>query len=403
MELSSKQIRERIEDAESLPTLLLEATDYLRLFYRERSLPEAPLQERLVEIYQDYRRSHTYWQTENELIYGAKVAWRNSTNCIGRILWQSLNVRDLRHLTTAKEIFTAIVEHIQQSTNGGNIRPTISIFAPNAPGQPGIHIWNPQLIRYAGYRQADGSVVGNPDQIELTQLCQQLGWQGRGTQFDVLPLIIQMPGQKPQWFKLPPKVVMEVPITHPDYDWFAELELKWHALPAVSNWRLEIGGISYSCAPFGGWYMSAEIGSRNFGDVRRYNMLPAIAKRMGLNTRSKLSLWKDRALIELNHAVLYSFTKCGVKIVDHHTASAQFMQHCEREAEAGRIVPADWGRIVPPLSPSTMEVFHQEMENVCLKPNFFPQSVPFQGWQDNKPVSNSSFSNNSQSKRCPFH
>jgi nitric-oxide synthase, bacterial len=403
MELNSKQIRERIEEAESLPTPLLEAIDYLRLFYREQSLPEASLQERLVEIYQDYRRSHTYWQTEDELIYGAKVAWRNSTQCIGRIFWESLRVRDLRHLTTAEEVFVAIVEHIQQSTNEGNIQPTISIFAPNAPGRAGIRIWNSQLIRYAGYRQTDGSIVGDPAQTEFTELCQQLGWQGQGTQFDVLPLIIQMPGQKPQLFELPPEVVMEVPITHPDYKWFAELELKWHALPAVADWRLEIGGISYSCAPFGGWYMSAEIGARNFSDVQRYNMLPAIAEQMGLNTRSKLSLWKDRALIELNHAVLYSFTKCGVKIVDHHTASAQFMRHWQREAEAGRIVPADWGRIVPPLSASTMEVFHQEMENVCLKPNFFQQSVPFQGWQDNKPVSNSSFSNNSQSKRCPFH
>jgi nitric-oxide synthase, bacterial len=381
MELNSKQIRERIEDAESLPTLLLEAIDYIRLFYREQSLPETQLQERFIEIHQDYRRSHTYWQTEDELIYGAKLAWRNSTNCIGRILWQSLNVRDLRHLTTAEEIFAAIVEHIQQSTNEGNIRSTISIFAPNAPGRAGIRIWNSQLIRYAGYRQADGSIVGDPDQTEFTKLCQQLGWQGRGTQFDILPLIIQMPGQKPQLFELPPEVVIEVPITHPEYEWFAELELKWHALPAISDWRLEIGGISYSCAPFGGWYMSAEIGARNFSDVQRYNMLPKIAKRMGLNTRSKLSLWKDRALIELNHAVLHSFTKCGVKILDHHTASAQFMRHWQREAEAGRIVPADWGRIVPPLSASTMEVFHQEMENVCLKPNFFPQSAPFPGWK----------------------
>jgi nitric-oxide synthase len=55
MKLSNKQIRERIEDAESLPMLLLEAIDYLRLFYQEQSLPEAQLQERLVEIYHDYR------------------------------------------------------------------------------------------------------------------------------------------------------------------------------------------------------------------------------------------------------------------------------------------------------------------------------------------------------------
>lgn len=267
MKLNRKHYREQIEDAESLPIPLLEANDYLRLFYQEQSLPETQLQERLDEIYRDYRRSRTYWQSKDELFYGAKLAWRNSTRCIGRIFWDSLKVRDLRHLTTAEEIFAAIMDHLQQATNGGNIQSTISIFAPDLPRQPGIRIWNPLLIRYAGYRQADGSVVGDPAQTELTELCQHFGWQGQGTRFDVLPLIIQMPGQKPQWFELPKEVIMEVPIEHPDYDWFAELNLKWHALPAVSDWRLEIGGISSSCAPFSGWYMSAEIGARNFGDV----------------------------------------------------------------------------------------------------------------------------------------
>ncbi|MBC7971061.1 MAG: nitric oxide synthase oxygenase [Verrucomicrobia bacterium] len=385
-----------------LPTLLLEAIDYLRLFHQEQSLPEAQLQKRLAEIHQDYRHSRTYWQTKEEIAYGAKVAWRNHSRCIGRIFWESLIVRDLRHLTTAEDIFAAIVEHMQQATNGGNIRSTISVFAPDLPGQPGIRIWNPQLIRYAGYRQADGAIVGDPDQVELTEICQQFGWQGQGTRFDVLPLIIQMPGQKPQWFELPPNIVMEVPMTHPEYDWFAELGLKWHALPAISDWRLEIGGISYSAAPFNGWYMSTEIGARNFGDVKRYNLLPVVAERMGLNTRSKLSLWQDRALIELNRAVLHSFTLAGVTIVDHHTASAQFMQHWQREAEAERIVPADWGRIVPPLSASTMEVFHQEMQDVCLKPNFFHLS-PL--WITEKDVTANAQAvlPNDQQKRCPFH
>ena len=177
MELNIKQIHAQIEDVESLPMLLLEAIDYLRLYDRERSLPESQLQQRLVEICRDYRRSHTYWQTEDELSYGAKVAWRNSSRCIGRVFWETLNVRDLRHLTTAAEIFEALVEHIQLSTNCGNIRPMISIFAPDLPGRAGIRIWNPQLVRYAGYRQSDGTIVGDPAQLELTEICQDLGWK----------------------------------------------------------------------------------------------------------------------------------------------------------------------------------------------------------------------------------
>lgn len=390
MELSSEQLREQIQDAESLQILLLEATDYLHLFDREQLLPESQLQERLAQVDRDYRRSRTYWQTEDELIYGAKVAWRNSNRCIGRLLWESLIVRDLRHLATAAEIFAALVEHIEQATNGGSIRSMISIFAPDSPGQPGIRIWNSQLIRYAGYRQPDGSIVGDPEQVDLTELLGQMGWVGgAGTPFDLLPLAIQMPGQRPQIFELPPEIVMEVPLTHPDYPWFAELGLKWHALPTVSNMRLEIGGISYSAAPFNGWYMSAEIGSRNLGDTQRYNLLPIVAQRMGLSIKSKLSLWKDRALVELNTAVLHSFSKHGVSIIDHHSASSQFIRHTQREEQLGRAVPADWGAIVPPISASATEVFHREYENVCQKPNFFEQPEP---WLKAR-----------RSGGCPFH
>ena len=63
-------------------------------------------------------------------------------------------------------------------------------------------------------------------------------------------------------------------------------------------------------------------------------------------------------------------------MVDDYTASDQFMRHMQREAEFGRVVPADWGRIVPPLSASATKVFHQEMQDSCLKPNFFPQPAP---------------------------
>ncbi len=361
----------------ALPSLLQEATDYLNLWSDEQNLDSSDVDKRLQQIYLEYEETGTYWQTYEELAYGAKVAWRHSVNCIGRIGWANLTVRDWRHLTTAQEIFEAIVEHIKLATNEGKIRPTISIFAPQKPGEEGIRLWNTQFIRYAGYRQSDGTVIGDPEQVELTEICQSMGWRGEGTPFDVLPLIIQMPQQPPQLFPLPKEVVMEIPITHPNYSWFADLGLKWHALPAVSDWRLEIGGISYTASPFNGWYMSAEIGTRNFSDPHRYNLLPVVAEKMGLNTRSKLSLWKDQALVELNVAVLHSFAEQGVRIVDHHTASKQFMQHWKKEEEANRLVPADWKRTIPPISPSTTEVFHQPMQNILFKPNFFPQPLPW--------------------------
>jgi len=57
------------------------------------------------------------------------------------------------------------------------------------------------------------------------------------------------------------------------YDWFEDFDLKWYALPAVSNMMLEVGGLQFTAAPFNGWYMSTEIGARNLSDVYRYNLL----------------------------------------------------------------------------------------------------------------------------------
>ena len=128
------------EQTDCLPSLLTEAIAYLQLFYQEQSLPKAQLQERLSEIESDYQRSHTYWQTEEELAYGAKVAWRNSSRCIGRIFWESLIVRDLRHLTTAEDI-----HRDRRARSAGNKRRQYSLhhqyFCTRFTGT----IWNPYL------------------------------------------------------------------------------------------------------------------------------------------------------------------------------------------------------------------------------------------------------------------
>ncbi len=353
--------------------LLEEATSYLSLFYKEQGIADTPPLH-LAQVYKEIKQTGTYQQSYDLLAYGAKVAWRNSSRCIGRIHWNTLAVRDMRHLTTAEEIFEALQEHIKIATNGGKITPLITIFAQQQPGQSGIRIWNPQLIRYAAYPQADGTIVGDPLHINLTRIAKQLGWRGgAGTPFDPLPIIIQMPNQSPRCFELPAELVLEVPLSHPDYPWFADLKLKWHALPVISNMRMEIGGISYTAAPFNGWYMGTEIGARNLGDTHRYNLLPVIAKAMGLDIRTERTLWKDRAIVELNVAVLYSFAQHNVRIVDHHTASRQFLTHQEHEQLAGRAVAADWGWIVPPISGSTTSVFHVPFKDGVQTPNFFYQ------------------------------
>jgi len=46
-------------------------------------------------------------------------------------------------------------------------------------------------------------------------MCQQLGWEGKGGNFDVLPLVLQAHGGDPEWFDIPLEIVLEVEMKHP--------------------------------------------------------------------------------------------------------------------------------------------------------------------------------------------
>jgi len=367
-------LRPAVESAGD-PVDWAEAEAFLRQCYSERpdagSLGADSLRGRLREVFAAIDRDGTYTHTPEELQYGARVAWRNASRCIGRLYWRSLRVRDCRHLREPAAVAEQAVAHLREATNRGRVRPTITVFAPDTPSGPGPRIWNEQLIRYAGYRMPDGSVVGDPQYAGFTDRALDLGWTGcRGTPFDVLPLIVDDGSGSPEVFELPSDVVLEVPIMHPSYRWFGDLGLRWHAVPAISNMCLEIGGICYPAAPFNGWYMGSEIGARNLADVGRYDLLPKVAARLGLDVGNERSLWRDFALVELNVAVLHSFDKAGVTMADHHSESRRFLTHLEREERVGRKVPADWTWIVPPIAGATTPVFHRYYDELELKPAY---------------------------------
>ncbi|MCT7350618.1 nitric oxide synthase oxygenase [Streptomyces coelicoflavus] len=348
-----------------------EAEEFVRLHHEEHPDQPLPLTTRLQQIRTQINETGTYTHTTDELVFGARVAWRNSSRCIGRLYWKSLRVLDRRQATTAEDIHQHLCDHLRQATNGGRIRPVISIFAPDTPESRAPRVWNDQLIRYAGHRQDNGHIVGDPTYADFTDTVKRLGWQAPGGPWDVLPWVIETAQDKPQLFDVPPDLVLEVHLTHPDHPDFADLGLRWHAVPAISNMRLRIGGINYPLAPFNGWYMGTEIGARNLVDTDRYNLLPVIAEHLGLDTSSDTTLWRDRALVELNVAVLHSFSRAGVKISDHHTESRHFMTHLAKEEKQGRAVPADWSWIVPPVSGGITPVFHRYYDQADQRPNFY--------------------------------
>lgn len=345
----------------------LEMRDFLSLYKHETNQSEEWLSYRLQTI----EEQGEYVPTTDELTFGARVAWRNSNKCIGRLFWQSLQVFDERELLEEQAIFTALLRHIDFATNKGKIRPAMTVFAPNR-----VRIWNDQLLRYAGYETEDG-IVGDPDSIRFTELCLKLGWEGKGTGFDILPLVIQVDEKSPEFFEIPKEYVLEVLITHPEYKGIDDLGLQWYAVPIISNMRFNCGGIDFAAAPFNGWYMGTEIGARNFADVNRYNMLPKVADAINIKRDGNSSLWKDRALVELNVAVLHSFKEAGVSIVDHHTAAQQFKLFEQQEHAADREVTGNWTWLIPPLSPATTHLYHEPIANIIKKPNYFYQKAPY--------------------------
>lgn len=357
--------------------LLKEAEKFIYICYREVGKNEEQIKARLEEVRTKIGKTGHYDHTYEELEHGARMAWRNSNRCIGRLFWDSLHVLDERNADTAEKVADALNKHIEYGTNGGKILPTITVFKPVINGEEQVRIWNYQLIRYAGYETEYG-MIGDPVSIPFTKFCTEMGWKGEGSHFDVLPYVIQMKKGEPQWFDIPKEIVLEVPLVHPELEAFSDLKLKWYAVPIVSEMKLEIGGIHYTAAPFNGWYMGTEIGARNLADEDRYNMLPKIASIMDLDTSRASTLWKDKALVELNVAVLHSFKKKGVSIVDHHTAASQFHHFEEKEKRCGRSLTGDWTWLIPPVSPATTHIFHKPYENEVLTPNYFYQDKRYE-------------------------
>lgn len=57
--------------------------------------------------------------------------------------------------------------------------------------------------------------VGDPINADFTEVCQKLGWKGKGTRWDILPLVLSANGHDPDYFDIPKEYVLEVLLTHP--------------------------------------------------------------------------------------------------------------------------------------------------------------------------------------------
>ncbi|KAH8039747.1 hypothetical protein HPB51_008679 [Rhipicephalus microplus] len=231
-------VRRNGRDPRPKEEVLQHAREFLDQFYTSiKRFHSKAHEKRWSEVERQVQARGTYDLTETELVFGAKLAWRNSARCIGRIQWSA-----------------------------------ITIFPPRTDGQHDYKVWNSQLIQFAGHKQPDGSVIGDPASVELTEICKKLGWKPEGGRFEALPLVLSANGEDPEIFEIPEDLIMRVKITHPVYKTIDEMQLEWYAVPAVSSMMLDVGGVEFTACPFNGWYMVTEIAVRDFCDAHRYNL-----------------------------------------------------------------------------------------------------------------------------------
>ncbi len=138
--------------------LLAAAERFIAQFHAENPGAGDPA-DRMRQVRDEVDADGTYRHTSAELTFAARVAWRNSSRFIGRLYWRTLRVRDRRQVRESDQIAAECFTHLREAANGGRIVPTITVFAPDAPGRPGPRILNGQLVSYAGH-QAGGAVIG---------------------------------------------------------------------------------------------------------------------------------------------------------------------------------------------------------------------------------------------------
>ena len=84
---SSSRVARTTEDVTRL------AHNFMDQYYSSiKRLHSRPHEQRWREVLNEIKSTGSYDLKETELIFGAKLAWRNASRCIGRIQWSKLQV-----------------------------------------------------------------------------------------------------------------------------------------------------------------------------------------------------------------------------------------------------------------------------------------------------------------------
>jgi nitric-oxide synthase len=291
---------------------------------------------RAAEALDELDRSGTYRLASTELSHGLRQAWRAAPRCrhgvfdrLTQVEWDELERADFSGAKLTTDLVAGVIGYfVRCATNRGRVTPRIVVFPPDGPDGPTLRIWNDQLIGYAAERQPDGQVLGDPTQLTLTAALRRLGWCERIGSQTVLPIAFRIGRSAPELISLSRNDVLQVPLQHPEYPWIAELEFKWHALPAISGMVAIIGGLVHPVL-IAGWHEAGEI----LNDLRRFGIWAVAAERLGLSTRDRRR--SQRIDLVMLEAVLYSFQEAGVMIEDGRHADFRRRQRVLADVAAG--------------------------------------------------------------------
>lgn len=75
-----------------------------------------------------------------------------------------LNISDKQCLFSAAYSKNVILKY-------SYFRSAITVFQQRTDGRHDFRVWNMQLISYAGYKQPDGTILGDPMNVEFTEVC----------------------------------------------------------------------------------------------------------------------------------------------------------------------------------------------------------------------------------------
>jgi len=358
-----------------------EALEYQRLLWKEDQQTEQEYMARCEEILQKIESTGTYKLTTKELAYSVQVAWRNAPKCVGRKFWKLLNLIDRRDCYDPDEMWTHMKDHMVEAWNGGQIRPTATVFPPprsfeREKNDQYTRMLTNQYYRYCGWVMKDGSILGDPANVAQTKWTQDtFGWDiehDKRTRFDILPIVWRTDDGKFHWREVPDTHRYTINIRHPDYDFFEELQLEWFAIPAVVNMYLDVGGHRFRNVPFNGWFLSYEVATLDLAHHKRYNVLPEIAEAMNLDTSQDEPLWKEQAHLALHRACLYSFKKAGATLMTHHKVCEEFMDFWQFESTKRGYMPGNWKWLVPATSAALTDLYLRgnTIREFTLKPAF---------------------------------